>query len=129
MKLWRLIGDHLNRFTQAGALALINRACPIITLTIIIIVGMNRNDTNIDGHIISQVLIARNKGCASFIFETNTTGSPIIYTIEVLDRSHNRVRRVMGKDLNSHWNARSYFWVFIKEQLERDVFGLKGGRR
>ena len=98
-----------------------------MVVLIAIIVGMHRNHTDIDGHVISQVLIARNKGSAIFILETDPTGNAVIYAIEILDRSYNGVRGVVGEDLNSHWNARSHLRVFIEEQLERDVFGQDGG--
>lgn len=86
-------------------------------------VGMYRDYSNIDGHVVSQVLISRNESDAMLVFEADTTRSAFINTVEIFDGCHNRISSIVRKDLDSHGYPCSNLGVFIEEKFKGDVFG------
>jgi hypothetical protein len=57
------------------------------------------------------------------ILETDTAGSAVIDTIEILDCSHDGVRGVMRVYLHSHRDASPNLGILIEQKLEGNVFG------
>lgn len=68
---------------------------------------------DINGHIVPQVLIPCYEGDAILILKADTARSAIIDTIEILDRSHNRISGIMRVYLYTHGYACPNFGVFI----------------
>lgn len=112
---------HLKGFSKTRALATVHWRHAVIVWLIVLSIAMHGNHSNIDSHIVSQIFIPRNEGCAVLIFETHATSDTIIDTIKVFDCGHNGVGSIMRENLNSHWNSSSELSVVIEEKLEGDV--------
>lgn len=61
-----------------------------------------------------------------FVLKADAAGSAIVDPVEVLNRCHDRIRRIVRIDLHSHGNPSPHLRVLIKEQLESNVFGDGG---
>lgn len=76
-------------------------------LSIWVGIAMARNDTHINGHVIPQVLVPRNKSVAILVFEAHAARRPFIDTVEIFNGRDDRVRGIMREDLYSHRDPRS----------------------
>lgn len=87
-----------------------------------------RNDSNVDDHIILEVLISRNECVPMVILETDAVCGTFVKPVEILDSGHNRVGGIMGKDLHPHWQSCSMIGGTIEQQFECDVLRRGTGR-
>ena len=65
--------------------------------------GVIRNDSNVDDHIVLEVLVSRNECVPTVILEANAVCGTFVEAVEVLNSSHNRIGGVVRKDLHPHW--------------------------
>lgn len=91
--------------------------------------GVVRNDSHVDNHVIAKVLIPCDKSVASIVFKADPLGGAFVKTIEVLDSGDNGIRRIMRKDLYSHRQSCSTASASIEQQLESDVLWGRCGWR
>lgn len=87
------------------------------------------SDSNIDNHVMGEILVPRNQGGALVVLEDNTPA--LIQAIEVLDGCDDGVGCVVREDVDPHRQAGSVMGGLWKKQLETDMLGLRrfGGRQ
>lgn len=86
----------------------------MVVISIDIGVCLDGDNPDIDGHVVSQVLVSRYEGDAVFILEADTTGGTIIDTVEILDGRDNRISGVVRVYLNTHRDACPNFGILIQ---------------
>ena len=65
--------------------------------------GVIRNDSNVDDHIVLEVLVSRNECVPTVVLEADAVCGTFVEAVEVLNSSHNRIGGVVRKDLHPHW--------------------------
>lgn len=87
-----------------------------------------RDDSNIDDHIVLEVLISRDECVPNVVLEADAVCGTFVEAVEVLDSSHNRVGGIMWKNLYPHWQSCSMIGGTIEQQLECDVLRRRTDR-
>lgn len=80
-----------------------------------------RYDSYIDDHVVPEIFISRNKSVALLILEANAPGSSLVKTVEIFDRSHDRVCGIMREYLNSHWQPSTIVGRLFEDEFECDM--------
>lgn len=84
------------------------------------------DDTNIDSHLVFEVLIERDHDFAQLVLEADPEA--IVQTVEVLHCANDGLRAVMRVDADSQWKAGAMLGAFGKEKLEGDIARRKRRR-
>ena len=87
-----------------------------------------RYDSDIDDHIILEILISCDKRISTVVFKADTVSSTFVKAVEVLDSSHNRVGIIMREYLHPHWQSCPMIGGTIEQQLECDILGRRTSR-
>ena len=64
-----------------------------------------RNNSNIDDHVVLEVLISRNECVPTVVLEADAVCGTFVKAVEVLDSSHNGVGGIVREDLHPHWQS------------------------
>ena len=79
------------------------------------------NDSDVDSHIVLEILIPCNESIATLILETDPFGRSLVETVKVLNGGDNGVGSIVCPNLNSHRKPCSIVGTTIEEQLECDI--------
>lgn len=73
------------------------------------VVRMLLNDSDVNHHVVAEVLVSRDQGIALLILEADSLGAcwAGVEAIEILDGCDDGVGGIMGIDLDSHRQARA----------------------
>ena len=80
------------------------------------------DDSNVDGHVIPEILVSRNENVAVFVFKAESTRSTLIEAVEVFHGSDDGIGGVVWKNLYFKWKSRSVIRCAIEQQLEGYCF-------
>lgn len=77
------------------------RRCGVVGCLPIGIVWLRMIDDNsyVDRHVVSEVLISRNENVAVFVLEAKSTGSTLIETVEIFHCRDDRISGIVGEYL------------------------------
>ena len=87
------------------------------------------DDTNVDSHVIPQVLVPGDQSDSVFVFEADSTGGRFVYAVEILDRGDDGIGCIVRKDLDPHRDSSLGLGGIIQEQLKRHMLGRWRRRR
>lgn len=99
---WLRWWSCLERLSKTGTFASIQWSRSIVMLSVAFRIGVYWDHSNVDCHIVSQVLVPRNEGGAMLVLETDAAGSTLIDAVEILYGGHNRISCIMRVYLNAH---------------------------
>ena len=86
------------------------------------------NYSNVDDHIILEVLVSCNERIPTVVLEADTVCGTFVEAVEVLNSSHNRIGGIVRKDLHPHWQSCSMIGGTIEQQLECDILRRRTNR-
>ena len=81
------------------------------------------DNTNINVHLIVEVLVSSNEGIAIAVLETYTSAA-LIEAVKVLHSSDDGVCSIVWKYVYTHWEARTILGVVGHQKLESDMLWL-----
>ena len=90
--------------------------------------GVIRNDSNVDYHIVMEVLVSRNECVPTVVLEADAVCGTFVEAVEIFNSSHNRLGGIVRKDLHPHWQSCSMIGGTIEQQLECDVLRRRTDR-
>jgi len=84
-----------------------------------------KNDSNIDRHVIPEVLVSSNEYVAIGILEVEPGGIALVEPVEIFDSGNDGLGGVVWEDLHLQWKSGPIICSAIEEQLERDCLGYR----
>jgi hypothetical protein len=82
-------------------------------------------DSDVDDHVVAEVLVPCDEGISILILKTNPlrSGRTGVEPIKVLDSGHNGVGSIMRVNLHTHGQARTILGGIHEQKLKCDVLG------
>lgn len=84
-----------------------------------------KSDSDIDRHIIPEVLVSGDEYTAICILEIEAGRIALVEPVKVLDSGNDGIRGVVRKNLHLQWKSGPIICSAIEEQLECDCLGYR----